>query len=336
MRPQQYIKPNFKIVAVLVIICFLDPMGNAKAQEKEEVAYRLKWLFNVSVVGDLWADVNGHFANKGLKVKVKPGGPEKDAIKELELGRAQFGVASADQVIRAVSKGSPMVVLAQLFQTNPLHWIYRPDKSPFKTPADLKGRVVGITYGGNDETIMRALLAKHNIQENELKLYSVRYDYTPFYQGKVEFWPLYINAQAPIIGARLKKAGETYDFVGPADFGVRFVANSVITTRQMLATRPDTVKKFMAALLQGWREALDPANTEKAIQTVLQFNRETPEAIVRQQLPVTRKLMLPIEDFPFGKIDTAAWKQTEEIMLDQKLIPKSVNVESLLKPVAPE
>ena len=317
-----------------MIICFVSPIYSAIAQEKEEDAYRLKWLFNVSVVGDLWADVNGHFAANGLKVAVKPGGPEKNAIKELELGRSQFGVASADQVIRAVSKGSPVVVLAQLFQTNPLHWIYRPDKSPFKTPADLKGRVVGITYGGNDETIMRALLAKHNIQENELKLYSVRYDYTPFYQGKVEFWPLYINAQAPIIGARLKKAGEKYAFVGPADFGVRFVANSVITTRQMLATRPETVKRFMSALLQGWREALDPASKEKAIQTVLKFNRETPEAIVRQQLPVTRRLMLPTANFPFGKMDTAAWKQTEDIMLSQKLIPKAVNVQKLLKPVA--
>ena len=111
------------------------------------------------------------------------------------------------------------------------------------------------------------------------------------------------------------------------------IYNSVVTTRKMLETRPDTVKRFMAALLQGWREALDPANKEKAIKTVLQFNRETPEAIVRQQLPVTRRLMLPAADFPFGKIDTAAWKQTEDIMLGQKLIPKSVNVESLLKPV---
>ena len=333
MRPQQLGKIGYKIVVVAIITCICGMNTTALAQEKEEVAYRLKWLFNVSVVGDLWADVNGNFAKNGLKVAVKAGGPERDAIKEIELGRAQFGVASADQVIRAVSKGAPMVVLAQLFQTNPLHWIYRPDKSPFKNPADFKGRVVGITYGGNDEAIMRALLAKYNITENELNLYSVRYDYTPFYQGKVDFWPLYINAQAPIIGAKLKKAGEQYSFVGPADFGIQFVANSVVTSKKMFESRPDTVKRFITALLEGWREALNPANKEKAIKTVLQFNRETPEAIVRQQLPVTRKLMLPVAGFPFGKIDVAAWKQTEDIMLSQKLIPKSVQVESLLKPV---
>ena len=333
MKPQKLRKIEYLTIAMVLIAFFFSASGSAIAQENEEVAYRLKWLFNVSVVGDLWADVRGNFGEQRLEVTVKAGGPERDAIKELELGRAQFGVASADQVIRAVSKGAPIVVLAQLFQTNPLHWIYRPDKSPFKSPPDFKGKTVGITYGGNDETIMRALLAKYNIKENELNLFSVRYDYTPFYQGKVDFWPLYINAQAPIIGAKLKKAGEQYSFVSPADFGIRFVANSVVTSKQMLEKRPDTVKRFITALLQGWREALDPANKEKAIKTVLQFNKETPEAIVRQQLPVTRRLMMPTADFAFGKIDVAAWKQTEEIMLSQKLIPKSVQVENLLKPV---
>jgi NitT/TauT family transport system substrate-binding protein len=304
-----------------------------KEQPLEEVNYRLKWLFNISVVGDLWADAHGNFERNGLKVTVKPGGPEKDAIKELEIGHAQFGVASADQVIRAVSKGSPIVVLAQLFQINPLHWIYRPDKTPLKTPQDLKGRTIGITYGGNDETIMRALLAKYEIKEDEVNLSSVRYDYTPFYQGKVDFWPLYRNAQAPIIGEKLRKAGEKFDLMSPSKLGIQFVANSVVTTQKMIEERPETVKRFMTALLEAWREALDPANKEKSIETVLKYNQETPEEIVRKQLPATRNLMLPEPGFEFGKIDVAAWKQTEQIMLAQKLISDRVHIENRIKPV---
>jgi ABC-type Mn2+/Zn2+ transport system ATPase subunit len=45
------------------------------------------------------------------------------------------------------------------------------------------GKTIGITFGGNDETIMRALLAKYDIKEDEVKFFSVRYDYTPFYKG---------------------------------------------------------------------------------------------------------------------------------------------------------
>jgi NitT/TauT family transport system substrate-binding protein len=297
----------------------------------EEVNYRLKWLFNISVVGDLWADAHGHFAGNNLKVNLKPGGPEKDAIKELEIGHAQFGVASADQVIRAVSKGSPIVVLAQLFQVNPLHWIYRPDRTPLRTPQDLKGKSIGITYGGNDETIMRALLAKYNIKEDQVGLFSVRYDYTPFYKGEVDLWPLYRNAQAPIIGEKLHQAGERFDLMSPSRLGIRFVANSVITTQKMLAERPETVKRFMTALMQTWREAMLPENSDKAIATVLKYNQETPADIVKKQLPATRILMLPGSDSEFGKIDVEAWKQTEQIMLDQKLIDAPVQIEKRLK-----
>jgi NitT/TauT family transport system substrate-binding protein len=331
---QRHLFHHIGLPAIGMILMFILA-GCAPEAEKplEEVNYRLKWLYNISVVGDLYALDSGLFTKHGLAVNVKPGGPEKDAIKELELGHAQFGVASADQVIRAVSKGSPIVVIAQLFQINPLHWIFRPDKTPLKTPQDLRGLTIGITHGGNDETIMRALLAQNGIPESEVNLFSVRYDYTPFYQGKVDLWPLYRNAQAPIIGAKLLKAGERFDLMDPSKLGIRFVANSVVTTRKMLDERRETVEKFIKALLQGWREALDPANTEKAIALVLKYNKETPEEIVRQQLPATRVLMMPSASFKFGAIDTAAWQQTEDIMLAQKLIPVRVYVEKLLKPI---
>lgn len=312
----------------IVMVLFLAACG---PQEKlEQVNYRLKWLANVSTVGDLYADAKGHFARQGLAVTVKPGGPERDALKELELGHAQFGVASADQVLRAVAKGAPIVVLAQLFQINPLHWIYRPDKTVFNGPADLRGKTIGVTFGGNDEAILKALLARHGIAEHEVTLFSVRYDYTPFYQGQVDFWPLYRNAQAVIIGDKLARAGEQFAFLSPDALGVRFVANSVVTTRQMVDTRPETVKRFVAALLAGWRDALDPQNEAAALKVLLDADRETPEAVVRRQLPLTRGLMQTTPAADFGRIDVAAWNQTAQIMRDQKLIAGPIDVNALL------
>jgi NitT/TauT family transport system substrate-binding protein len=316
--------------AALVISSLIFLFACGQKEKVEEVNYRLKWLYNVSTVGDLYAGAQGYFARNGLKVNVKPGGPEHDALKELELGHAQFGVASADQVFRAVAKGAPIVVLAQLFQVNPLHWIYRPDQTPFSGPADWKGKAIGVTFGGNDETIMRALLARYRIAENEVTLFSVRYDYTPFYEGRVAFWPLYLNAQAVIIGDKLAQAGETFDVISPDRLGVKFVANSVVTTREMLEKHPDTVERFLAALRQGWQDALDPQNEEQAVQVLLQMDRETPAAVVRRQLAVTRDLMLPAPGAAFGRIDRDAWKQTAEIMAAQQLIPPQPNVESVL------
>ena len=41
------------ITGALTCLLILSACGE-KEQPPEEVAYRLKWLFNISVVGDLW------------------------------------------------------------------------------------------------------------------------------------------------------------------------------------------------------------------------------------------------------------------------------------------
>lgn len=296
------------------------------------VAYRLKWLFNTSVVGDLYADVHGAFARYGLQVSVKEGGPERDAIKELELGYAQFGVASADQVMRAVAKGSPIVVIAQLFQVNPLQWVYRADKLSLGSPADFRGKTIGLTFGGNDETIMRTLLAKFGISEASVNAYSVRYDYTPFYEGKVDLWPVYVNAQGIIIKDKLEKAGERTGFFNPDAFGVKFVANSVVSSQKMFSQQPEIVNRFRKALIEGWQDAVAPENNEKSVSLLRRFDPDTPVEIIRLQLAATRGLIKPGPESVIGSIDIPAWKQTGQIMLDQKLISGPVPLDKVLKP----
>jgi NitT/TauT family transport system substrate-binding protein len=252
----------------------------------------------------------------------------------LELGRAQFGVASADQVIRALAKGAPIVVIGQLFQRNPLQWLYRAAEEEIGEPRDLKGRTIGITHGGNDETIMRALLSRYGIADLDVSFYSVRYDYTPFYRQEVSLWPVYQNAEGIVIAEKLGREGEVVRFFNPDHFGVRFVANSIITSRQLLEDQPETVTKFMAALLRGWQEALAPANDAQALATIQMYDQDTPPETLHKQLSATRILMTPPPGIVFGAIDVAAWKQTEKIMLEQKLIAAPVSVENFLYPQA--
>ena len=326
---EKVLKKAIVVVAVLIIATAI--FGNNRASAAGQLNYRLKWLFNASVVGDIYADVGGFFTKKNLNVNVKPGGPELDAIRELELGHAQFGVASADQVIRAYGKRSPIVVIAQLFQVNPLHWIYRSKNIRIDRLSDLKGKIIGITYGGNDENIMQTLLAKANISEGEYTPFSVRYDLTPFYQKKADIWPCYLNTQGVILKEKLGNEGEAVAFFNPAEYGVKFVANSVITSARMLQKDPDNVKKFTAALMEGWRESLDPANETKVLEVLKQADKNTDPRIQKMQLVATRKLIQPTPDFKIGTIDVDAWKQTEQIMLNQKQIPKPVHVEKILK-----
>jgi NitT/TauT family transport system substrate-binding protein len=318
-----------KVFTLLLATIFWIGLTQSGAAD-EQITYRLKWLFNTSVVGDLFADSHHLFTQEGLTVTIKEGGPERDAIRELELGRAQFGVASADQVIRALSKGAEVVVIAQFFQVNPLQWMYRPDKIKINRLADLEGQVLGVTFGGNDETILRSLLAKARLTEADVKLYSVRYDYTPFIQKIVNFWPVYRNTQAVFLGEKLRGSGDVFAFFNPADYGVRFVANSLVTSREMIESRPQMVRKFTAALLRGWQAAMDPVNANQAIETLRRYDKDSSVETLQQELAITRSLVQPDAAIPIGFIDTAAWKQTEQVMVTQGLVPTPVHVERAL------
>jgi NitT/TauT family transport system substrate-binding protein len=298
--------------------------------EDIELDYRLKWLFNVSVAGDIYADAKGYFSEEGLSVNVKEGSPEKNAIKELELGYADFGVASADQVIRALDKGADIVVIAQLFQINPMQWIYRSDAPEIKTLQDLKGRNIGITFGGNDEIIMNTLFAKAGITRDDVTITGVRFDFTPFFKRRVDVWPVYRNSQGVILKDRLAKEGEGVYFFNPAAHGVNFVANSVVTSKKMITAHPKTVDKFLSALLKGWEAAMDPDNEVIALEVVKKLDKGKSDDIRQKQLAATRKLIKPSRAVKIGTIDIAAWKQTEEIMLKEKQIKKPVGIETRL------
>lgn len=324
--------------AVWALLCCTaaSPAEVSAAPEPIKVAYRLKWLINASTAGDVFAQSQGFFAGQGLDVTVKAGGPERDAIRELELGYAQFGVASADQVIRALAKGAAVVVLAQLFQANPLQWIYRADDFTLQRIQDLAHHKVGVTFGGNDETIMRALLATAGMTEDQVQLTGVRYDYTPFFRKQVPIWPVYRNTQGVFLSDRLAAGGERAAFFDPIAHGVRFVANSLVTSQKMREGQPQTVQRFVRALLAGWQAAMAPENATAVIRALGQHDRDTPETVLRRQLAVTRQMIQPDPQVPIGHIDAAAWRQTEQIMLQQALIPGPVNVvDRLAPPVGP-
>ena len=318
------------LLTVCLVVWLSPPSGNGRA-EAETIHYRLKWLYNTSVAGDIYAGAAGFFEEVGLDVTVKQGSPEKNAIKELELGFADFGVASADQVIRALEKGADVVVLAQLFQVNPMQWIYRNQGAAVSSIQALKGRSIGVTYGGNDESILRSLLSSGGLTMRDLKVVGARFDFTPFLKGRVEFWPVYRNSQGVILENKLGLEGEGVRFLNPADFGVRFVANSLVTSARTMERRPELVRRFVTALLKGWEAAMDPAQEAAVLAAVKTLDRGVTDEIRQQQLTATRPLVKPSPAIRIGTIDRQAWIQTETIMAAQGLIRKRVDIQSRLK-----
>jgi len=306
------------ILACLFVSC------QKQNQDNSQVVYRLKWLLNSGAAGSLFAHANGYFNAQGLNVSIRAGGVERNAITEIEMGRAQFGVATGDQIIRALEKGSPICVLAQLFQKSPMCWMYYKNRNNIQSLNDLKGKTIGITFGNEDETIMRSILKKAGIHVNEVKFYSVRYDYTPFYTGKVDLWPVYRNSNGIVIQEKLASANEKIAFFSPHDNGIHFVGNSIITSQKIVAQKPDLICKFRNAILKGWTAALDSKNLVQSVEIIHSFDEATDPKLIEKQVISSRTLMKASDNLPLGTINTSDWKQTERFLLDQKILATPV------------
>jgi NitT/TauT family transport system substrate-binding protein len=177
---------------------------------------------------------------------------------------------------------------------------------------------------------MNTIFTKAGITKKDIKITGVRFDFTPFFKREVEVWPVYRNSQGVILKDKLEKEGEKVYFFNPADFGVNFVANSIITSEKTWKSRSEVVKKFMAALLKGWEAAMDPANEPDVLIDVKKRDKDPNDELRRLQLIATRELIKPSASAKIGTIDVDAWKQTETIMLNEKQIKQPVHVEKFL------
>ncbi len=62
------------------------------------------------------------------------------------------------------------------------------------------------------------------------------------------------------------------------------MANCVVTEARPLTEKTEPVKRFLAALLAGWQQALDRKNQEEAIKTLQKYDPDTPRPVLKEQL----------------------------------------------------
>jgi NitT/TauT family transport system substrate-binding protein len=322
------IKRRFKVIVastlafvIVLLVAFLINHFRVSPDrgERDNIVHHLKWEKNAGFIGDLYADTYGLYRAAGLEVTIESGGLGRDPIRAIELGDAQFGIASADQVLKALYRGADVVVVAQIYRANPVQWIYRAQQHTIKDPSDLQQKRIGVAYGDNVQTIMEAFLRRNDIKD--VTLVGVQFDYTPFLTGSVDLFPVYRNTQGVELSRQLEREKEPVAFFDPAGpNGVHFVANSVVTSSKMIRQNEVTVRHFVEATLEGWADALSPENEDAAVRALVAQTGQD-EVAMREQIQATREFIIPQDQSgaKLGAIEVKDWEETEVIMREAGL-----------------
>src|SRR5271169_5803249 len=119
------------------------------AQAADKVTLQLKWVTQAQFAGYYVAKDKGYYKDEGLDVTIKPGGPDVAPEQVLAGGGADVVVDWMPGALAAREKGAPLVNIAQPFKRSGMEMTCRADTG-VKTPADLKGRTLGVWFSGNE------------------------------------------------------------------------------------------------------------------------------------------------------------------------------------------
>jgi NitT/TauT family transport system substrate-binding protein len=121
----------------------------ATAHAADKVTIQLKWVAQAQFAGYFVAKDKGFYKDAGLDVTINPGGPDVAPPQVIAGGGADVVVDWMPSALASREKGVSLVNISQTFKHSGLELVCRKDTG-IKKPEDLKGKTVGIWYGGNE------------------------------------------------------------------------------------------------------------------------------------------------------------------------------------------
>ncbi|GIV97472.1 MAG: hypothetical protein KatS3mg057_2129 [Herpetosiphonaceae bacterium] len=311
----------FVVAALIFGGCGSTPAAPTAAPTALTV--QLAYAHNIEYAGFYMAADKGYYSAENLNVTVEPlpPGQPKSVIEDLVAsGKAQFGITSADTLLRARANGKPFVAIATIYQRNPTVLISMAEKNIVR-PEDLTGRNIMMSRKGTAIISLKALLKQAGIAESMVNIVEpTDFTSTPLIEGKVDVQAGFINNQP--IG--LEQAGHKINMILFSDYGIEIYANVIFTTEEMIAKHPDAVERFLRATLRGYQDVVD--HPEEAAKLTVAWNPERNLEYETESLMRGLPLIKPAGSKP-GMMNPDHWALVHSFLVDQGILSEPLNLD---------
>lgn len=290
----------------------------------DQITVQLSQPNSAEFAGFYTAVEMGYYADENLIVNLVPRSQTINPIAEVLAGNAQFGIASGDQILRTQAAGNDIVAIATIYQLNPLMIMSLPT-DPILRPEDLAGKRIGVNSADLDnprDLQLISLLEKKDIDRNSIETLTTwdffgAYDLTSERLSAVSGF----DTTKEAINAQLEGDEVTQMFF--SDYDINIYLNPIFTNGYLTRGQPDLVNRFMRATLKGYQYAIE--NPAEAVQFCLAhdntLDRNVQSAMLQSQIPLIDPGYRPL-----GWMEEAVWQSTQDILLEQGIIPSPVEL----------
>jgi len=277
------------------------------AHAADDVTLQLKWVTQAQFAGYYVAAAKGFYEAEGLNVTILPGGPDVAPTQVIAGGGADVVVDWMPSALAARERGRALANIAKPFKS-PVMMLTCWKESGRDTPADFKGKTLGVWFGGNEYPFLNWM--------NKLGLKTDGTDVTVLKQG-FNVDPLLQKQAACVSTMTYNEYWQVIDAgVKPEDLvtfkyedeGVATLEDGLYVMEDKLADPAfeDKMVRFVRASMKGWKEA--EANPDEAAMIVLENDATGAQTEAHQ-----KRMMGEIAKLTAGSngaLDEADYKRT--------------------------
>ena len=241
-QKQSFVLP-FLLLALLGCSAADKPPGSDSSAPA--IAVQLNWYPESEHGGLYQALHDGTYEKAGLEVEIRPGGKATQVATELELGRCDFAIANADDVIVANQEGLEVVAVLAAMQNHPRCIMARED-SGVASFEDLRGK----TLQRGDRAYVEFLRSRGLLEGVQEVPYHG--SIAPLVADPKIVIQAYCCAE-PLLA---KQQGVAVKTLMVSDLGFNPYSSVLVTSRKMIEQSPERVRAFVQATREGWRNYL--------------------------------------------------------------------------------
>ncbi|WP_372971773.1 ABC transporter substrate-binding protein [Marinobacter sp.] len=261
-----------KLVALSgsIMMAGLVALTPVSAKELDKVVFGTNWYAQAEHGGFYQALATGLYEDYGLDVEIKMGGPQVNGTQLLVTGRYDLLMGYPIGNINAVEKELPVMTVAASMQGDPQALIAHPHVESIEQIREDELPVYVATFAHS--TFWPWLKAEYGFEDDVVNAYT--FSVAPFLNDKDIVQQGYLSSEPFAI----RKGGIEPNVFLLSDYGYPPYATTIETTTDMIEERPDVVKRFVQASMEGWKRYLE--NPEPGNELIREQNPEmTPEQI---------------------------------------------------------
>jgi putative hydroxymethylpyrimidine transport system substrate-binding protein len=162
----------------LAFAAALGALIAAPAMAQEKMTVVLDWFINPNHGPIIIAQERGYFADEGLEIEIIAPADASAPPKMVAAGQVDLAVSYQPQLHLQVAEGLPLIRVGTLI-ASPLNCLLVLKDGPIKQIADLKGRKIGYSVAGVEETLLTAILTAHDVALDDVEMINVNWALSP-------------------------------------------------------------------------------------------------------------------------------------------------------------